>query len=144
MKKIIPLVLLATAAVFLLAGCDILLESIYPDQTMKNKGIYSLPVEVRANPSAINEWWNHKVWVQLTDSQGNTQYQDSLFQGDSYSYTVFASTTFNFLNEGSYSVFVWFDANDNGQPDSDEPSGSSYVPDLNSTTTDITDVITIQ
>ncbi len=33
MKKIIPLVFVAIAAVFLLAGCDQMLEGIYPSQT---------------------------------------------------------------------------------------------------------------
>jgi flagellar basal body L-ring protein FlgH len=144
MKKIIPLMLLAAGALLLLAGCDQMLESIYPDQTNKNNTVvtYTLPVEVRADPNTIPEWWNHDVWMQLTDSKGNSIWQDSLFQGDSYSTTVYASTTFNYIEGGDTQLLVWFDANDNGVFDSGEPSGSSYLY-LDSSTSGVTDVITI-
>lgn len=121
MKKIIPIVILAAAAVFLLAGCDAMLESIYPDQTGRDKGTNSVSVDVAVDPSAITDWYAHKVWIRLENMDTSvTWYRDSMVMGSSTSYRCYAGATFDFLSDGTYAVTAWFDSNDNGYLDFDE------------------------
>jgi hypothetical protein len=116
MKKIIPVLLLASVALFILAGCDKMLEGIYPDQTGQDKGNNTFQVQAEVISACFANPYGVKVYFTLKDDMGNalqTYFSDltSSYNGS----RLEASAIFSLLPDGNYSVDVLYDAyGDNG------------------------------
>jgi len=141
MKKILPILILSAAAVFLLSSCDQMLEALFPAETgqlhktdntitftVVGQEYYSYSAQV---PGYGYGWWAYKdqygngpyttygtrpVIVQLWDSSGNTllETKSATFGSFNSSNQVTATVTFNNESDGSYTFKVWYDADNDG------------------------------
>jgi uncharacterized membrane protein YgcG len=120
MKKIIPLVVVAIAAFFLLSGCDAMLKAIYPDQVGGDNTI-----QIQISSPYYSTAWYYAIDVVLYDSAGayvgSTVVYASTYDGYYYNATV----TFNNLKDDYYYAFVWSDANGNSVADGGESQGGT-------------------
>jgi len=122
MKRIIPLIFLAVAAVFLLTGCDAMLKAIYPNQV---GGDNTVSVTVYAP-----YYYYQPIVVALYDSSGTyvgsaQTYASSYYDGYYYS----GSVSFSSLKDDTYTAEAWLETVAvNNIPDSGEPYNytSSY------------------
>ncbi len=119
MKKIIPLILVAVVAIFLLAGCDAMLESIYPNQTAGKNTIDVTVNELYTYPQPIV--------VEVFDSAGNYVASTSfytIYANGSYYYNDVAFTR---LKDDTYTLYAWIDINQDKAWNAGEPGSSQYA-----------------
>jgi hypothetical protein len=148
-RKILPLLAIVLVAAFILAGCDSVLETLFPNDTGHGGG--STPANNTISVTAFL-WTDRyyatsayfgKVHIDLMDSTGTTVVQsasqwvsgwDSSFY-DSwvyYSYGIYyrypIDASFNFVPDGTYTLRVYYDLNYNDKYDS---PGEYYVSNQN-------------
>lgn len=126
-KTLLWAALVAVAALFLLAGCDAMLEAIYPDQTSHGTTLYSFNVSATpnaVNPVAAQQLAYNQVWVDLIDA-GTGQVVDVTngwlsAYADSSGNIIVSEQPYQAafsVPQGSYYALVWIDTNGNGQYD---------------------------
>jgi hypothetical protein len=99
-KKILPLVILAITAVFLLSSCDAMLESIYPNQT---GGHNTISITVNAQAA----YGYNELYVYLYKSDGT--YVTSLATWPDYYSAGYYYSTLDFkdLKDDTYYIEAW-------------------------------------
>lgn len=100
-KKLLPLVLLAVGALFLLSSCDALLDAIYPNN--------NLTVNVAVVQSTHTDWAlsGSYIYVLVYDSAGNAA---TLSSGIS-SYDLanaYGSVSFPKLKNDTYTIYAYY------------------------------------
>jgi hypothetical protein len=144
MKKILPLVILSVAAVFLLSSCDQMLESLFPSQTGHGPTThYNNQIVVNVNGwdsygyNQVYDSYGYGAWqyedtyyyyvtnpnttpiyVDLLDSSGSVvgTAQITYFEGGGVNLARTASTTFTGLKDGNYTVEVWYAGDGSSSP----------------------------
>lgn len=113
----LPVVL---ASMLLLAGCNGMLQIIYPNQTANTVNLAVSTADSSITPSNAS---TVQVLASLFSSNASypiaTYGTGVVYDPRSASYT--ASVTFSGLTDGSYYVLVWLDENGNGTWDRGEP-----------------------
>jgi len=145
MKKILPITLLAVAALFVLSSCDSMLEALFPKDTVGvDTGNNTITFQIYGtdynynfshygfsgtwdyqDPSSgawIHTFANGQIHVEVYDNSSSTvpvDTQTTFFAGNSFGSDALrtASVTFVALKDGNYTFKVWYDAKPDGVPD---------------------------
>ena len=117
-KKTIALLVLAASMVFLLTGCDQMLEALF----QMNKNTIEINAQIPIPSSQPAGWWDQKVWFKLMlnstlVSQGK---QSANMIGNSLGDWAIATVKFEGLEDGNYTIVVWLDNDGNEQPTNGE------------------------
>jgi len=128
-RKIIAIAAISVVAVFFLAGCDQILENLFPNDTGhgKQSGTNSLTVTAYmwTDPYYATYAYIGKIHIDLLDSTGTVVQSysswangyDVFYDGYYSSYNAYyrypVVTTFSYLNDGTYKVRVYCDLNGN-------------------------------
>jgi len=129
-KKIIPLLAVVVVALFALASCDQMLESIYPEQTGQT-GTNTLTVQADvhyyyAGYSVGDDIYYGPLTV-LLKKDGVTYDKQTTWLNNPYYYNTISSTwTFNNLPDGTYTAYVWIDYNNDGTTNGDYDYGNYW------------------
>jgi hypothetical protein len=132
MKKLLPIILLAGSVFFLLAGCDAMLESIYPEETGHGGGTNSITLVTEIDPDTYIDYYLHEIYFELQDSNGVVlqTYSNTPSYNFDTEYAE-ASVTFAYLADGNYSVFAWYDSTYNAKYDNSEAWNQTSLISLN-------------
>jgi hypothetical protein len=118
LRKILPLLGLATVALLALSSCDQMLQSLFPAETgqLKTQGKDSISVQVTVDTTY--PVLNQQLRVELWDPTYTTMYDSRVFtvSDTGYRYNDYKAD-FNWLVDGTYNVDVWIDENGNKIPD---------------------------
>ncbi len=139
-KKILPILVLALAAMFVLAGCNQILENLFPNETghgttVTNNSTLNVQAYLWTDPNYVSYPWGSdgysKVDIDLIDNSNHTvvahkeQYAGKTtgYQPD-YTYTDIyyhylagrypVTVTFPAVADGNYTVRVWLDTDETG------------------------------
>lgn len=133
-RKIIAIAAISVVAVFFLAGCDQILENLFPNDTGHGTTAGTNTLTVSAfmwtDPVYVTSGYVGKIHIDLVDSSGTVvqtystwangydQYTYDYWWGTGdYYYRYPVSTTFYYVNDGTYKVNVYCDLNGNNQYD---------------------------
>jgi hypothetical protein len=136
-RKILPLLAIGLVAMFFLAGCDQILENLFPKDTGHDTNSGNNSVMINAflwtDQDKVTSPWFGEVHIDLMDATGTTvvkstsdwAYSYDTYYYDDYPYYTYlyyyrypVTGSFNFIPDGTYKIRVWYDANYNGQYDS--------------------------
>jgi hypothetical protein len=102
MRRILPLVILAVTAFFVLSGCDAMLDAIFQNNQI------SMDVRLPVSPNHIGDYWYNQTYVTIYEGgsqvqQGNTT---SGYYDGTYAHYYF---TFSKLkNSSTYQIYAQF------------------------------------
>jgi hypothetical protein len=100
MRKLLPLVLLAIGAIFLLSSCDALLDAIYPNN--------SLTIDVAVSTAHV-DWAvpGSYAFIDVYDSAGNLATLSAPFSSYDLNY-AYTSVNFPKLKNDTYTVYAFY------------------------------------
>jgi hypothetical protein len=125
-RKILPLLVLAVVSLLALSSCDQMLEALFPADTNGGAGNNSITVDAHTYYSTVQgDIYYGPLTVVLM--KGGAAVEKNTYWLNYYGINdMEAAWTFNNLADGPYSVYVWIDYNNNGQPTGDYDYGQLW------------------
>jgi hypothetical protein len=123
-RRILPLLAIAAVALFALASCDQMLESIYPDQTVNVAGNNTFILDVHTDWNSVGyDIYYGPLTVVLTDSLGNVVDKRTTWLSYQGYDDIISEWVFSNLKADTYSAYVWIDYDNDGTTSGDYDYG---------------------